>query len=830
MANSVYERLIKYDGFEAFIRDASIDEYIKMGRKTNLKQKNKMNAYSSSDTSSHIYKLAFILSRCSYSHIEKKEKQQITDANQCVAYSFFEKDTHVLLERIVLENYNKYHLCEDFNKILKNNKKYKHEIEKRARLMCVLIIELLLKKEQTRLLQAVLSLQSTNQFHYNELKTYGEILFDILFRNTSDLYDFDNPVIERLLFGSLSIYKSEWLHSVCPATKQYGRKLYDDDLYTSKEDKDLIYNFLQSVVPTLKRKMKNIPLVNKYIDDPENFAEFAHLLVKEIVLYDEHKYSISESNIIVFPLIHAIQNRLNAYAERIYENIGSLTCAEILDQLSIFAVKASAEDNPAHTFSVEDNEKYLYQTSASGIMILDTVKEGETTKYRFKLKHYRLVLLARHLTKTSSSAKELFMHLCNFQLPKNQTATLTEAKYDAFVLLATAVTLQLKPEILEEYYDLLISYAADDSISSRTKQVAAICTLSHLLYENTPMSSTARDRAFRISYGRAAYSIQIREAYAIFRRSPYFTKEIQTSFENLGNIKKINDDSFFEGYPLFFFYFHVVKHKKSYTEYQNALIDAAVLCNSCWEIKNIFSAQNLEQENAMEDALLNKIFKQFKYEEELLVKAITGNEGEKLNNLNVDLVETISEETLKSLAYIVFAIQQTAYALHDVIHINLINKEDIKKRLAGGNVIKLIIISDYIIRSRTPAYAEFCRNSLFPDPSYVRDPEYFLVGASLRITSALSSGNSCYVPSGNDIYHLTEVQASNYNYWLEAERGRYQVLIRRMLLLSDYYSKWYPEDKLSCNCSKLLLEGDTIKSVFLEYDNISAAQIKQLSK
>ena len=449
-----------------------------------------------------------------------------------------------------------------------------------------------------------------------------------------------------------------------------------------------------------------------------------------------------------------------------------------------------ATGNTDYIFSVDGRKKYCKVPCFEAIkedVLYHRLSVGWCNsvgkdKFKFAFKQYRLLFLAMYKAKQVNN-KELNLNrvIEKIVLLGDENASedhkMINFKFDTIVVFGAAFLMSLDKRNYESAINLLCEYASDFSVSNRKKQAASIYVLSYLLFENCPMEYNLREKVFDITYGHTMYPLQVSEWECIIKNSRYYRNRVSFYKENLAETDTAGNVKY---QPLFFFLYHSVGSKAEARDVMG--IDGF--------LQSAFDARRKTW-----------------FEEECI--DIFGTIKSLLSFAYKNIESTNIQDKIK-LAY---GLQAVFYAVANIVNDekktdNQMFIESLKKAFENRDFkdmfFKCMYFSDYTLRKHNPLY----------NNGKIQDGLYLLCGC-FRVTSAIKFDNPFFKIDDNMI--------RDYKMWLRNEKGRYLILLMRMLSYCDGFEDEIKDEKLLMEINEATAKGVE----FLPYDNISSQVIAQ---
>ncbi len=459
------------------------------------------------------------------------------------------------------------------------------------------------------------------------------------------------------------------------------------------------------------------------------------------------------------------------------------------DEKEFKEFKENQYDKKLHSFAIKGNKNPRSGKSTSDIEYGQYLKEFpwfgefitiEDGMFRFKDKISRLYFTANNLCIDYNEfwLFERMLACCEPNEETEDNVVKVSSRFDSLILLST-MTMHLMPWRDSQKF---LRYLATEQASlyeakNRYKQIAAIAIISYSgLLETHLISNSFRAMLLRVAYGYKRYEFQYDQISALLKQ-PFYKKTIKDHFEKIRN--KPGDEQ-----PLYFFLYHYKELVADFAPDKKSnntnLYKCFMYRDKAW--RNDFSSTNEMRE--FEDFIHNSITEFGKF---LYSKANV--------RLNSDYKTIIQIYAIQSFLFAVSHYSQT-------YSIEFLNQNE------RSQLIKVAIYCDYYTRKFNRLYNKIYTGGVVTQEE---QKKLFLLCGPCRV--------SCIgeYKIGNKI-HLSGNMLNDYKLWLDNEKGRYKILLMRLLAYTDFYDNntYTGKDVPSINGND-----------FLQYDNIDIEKLYQ---
>lgn len=400
--------------------------------------------------------------------------------------------------------------------------------------------------------------------------------------------------------------------------------------------------------------------------------------------------------------------------------------------------------------------------------------------FRFKDKLTRLFFTANYISMDYNefSLFDRLLTCCRITDGSVENLVNVLSSFDSLILLST-MTLHFLPwHVTKRFlYYLATEQANRYDIRIRYKQIAAIAIISYSgLWECYLIDNESRELLFKAAYGNTQYDFQLNHIDRLLKQ-PFYEKIIENHFNKLR-------ENPLDTQPQFFFLYH----NKSILGNQKYASDKYPISNQM--IHSCLLYRDRTWRNNFETLDKIKIFEKF----------VSNAVGESINFFKNK--EIIAKDSYEFMIRI-YAIQALLFAVSNYSKrypIKFLNRDN-KSRL-----MEIAIYCDYYTRKNNLIYQKIYSDKNSSDEEL---KDMVLLCGPFRVSSIRKYKI--------DSVFLTDEMKADYIKWLKNEKGRYKILLMRLLAYSNFYDRKNP------------FKGNDIPDVsnkdFLEYDNIDIDKI-----
>lgn len=609
-------------------------------------------------------------------------------------------------------------------------------------------------------------------------------------------------------------------------------------------------NIQEQIINHIFSKAEQYPLFSYYLkkDDISPYVPQLSMFIKHAIFpgkieititqssdgeKDVYDYSVSFNNSETLPLIKNLIEWLVSLSDKTCH--GEETAPyDFFSFLEFCSLCASENDifseGKRHSFSKADvinlvhcnPSRSLFFSNAHIDKLFSISCKTELIKssnghYQFTLKHYRLLCLGLYLSKSYDphNPEKTFFEIKKYsKLSSADTSVdidiICSDRFDSIVFLGTSLVVSLNEKDRTSFINYLCNKAKNFEHSEREDQTVAIFLLTNILNEcRSLISYHLREEIFVSSYGTTAYDFQLSNFQLLNPSSSFYKTCIDNKKKDASTLLPCS--SFAAGQPYFFFLYHITE--PSYEDTLNSLLEkedselerieldikscemlAYWIRNYTWEIYNKKKTEKV--------SILQRLIV-------IIFKCI-----DVLSNDSILSNQQITEQSLHNS----YAFQALAYSL---ANIRLLYNQgtgifDTIDDNINETFYSALFYYDYISRVTNIEYQKFC----FPNNT---EP----------VNLYLLCGFHRFISTANNYHHLNRYSLSDtmfhkYCYFLKNERGRYRVLLARLLSFSDFFEgKHFDESADILNSIYNDIIDDKIKDRdFLNYDHVSISRIK----
>ncbi|MCQ2462980.1 MAG: hypothetical protein MJ177_06200 [Clostridia bacterium] len=524
-----------------------------------------------------------------------------------------------------------------------------------------------------------------------------------------------------------------------------------------------------SIADNILMKVRQNSLLNNYVShltdaNLDTFRQFLQICVADVS---------SDYKVTIKPVVYSV---LSFIKKEVTKRENLFTYYDImLDFQEYSYYKTCSLISESNEYRI-DFESKLSKNQYGKISFIDDYiinKEGD-----FKNPLIRLAFLSLFLANNYNTPDRYFSDIKKYSNYLIKNKVLVNTNTDPFVgaiILGVGALINLPNDKRSEVISYLSNVAKCYEISKRDSQILAVSILSdYLLQPDLNISTEDRNRIFKIAFSETSYRIQTLDYLELKNYYISVTKNNENCFQDIiRNTHKAAIDSF-ENQPFYFFLYHHI-FSKSDNSFESEMYK---IRNETWE---------------------SKIGKQI------------------INRLAVHLSEIQAiNETELNISF-VLGFQALLYSISN-IHLKE-KSQDIETHFITKLtqyfplIINLMFSTDYLLRLNNTEYQKYLSNNI--SGKATNFDLYLLCGAYRFTSTSISVGYKC---------KLTTQQKEYYYRCLLAEKGRYKVLLCRMLYVySDFFDGGNTE-LLKSTCALLNYLSD---SDFLEYDNINIIALKK---
>lgn len=410
----------------------------------------------------------------------------------------------------------------------------------------------------------------------------------------------------------------------------------------------------------------------------------------------------------------------------------------------------------------------------------------EDGMFRFKDKISRLFFTANYISMDYNEfwLFDRLLDCCENNMEMEEDSlTKISSRFDSLILLSTMV-LHLMPwsDSRKFLYYLATEQASLYEGKNRYKQIAAIAIISYSgLWETHLINNKFRKKLLTAAYGYKRYEFQYDQIDSILKQ-PFYKKTIKEHFEKMRRKPA-------ETQPLYFFLYHyeqIVDQFISDKEAESSVFDDSTLHNCFWyrdkAWRNDFTS--IEETHDFEEFLRGTLEKALKF-----VVKLTPHR-------NKEYVTVIQLYAVQSL---LFAVANYS----DKYSLDFLNQNE------KITLLKVAVYCDYFTRKYNHLY-----NKIYTGETVTQEEmkRLFLLCGPCRV--------SCVGEYKNIEIKISAEMQKDYKTWLDHEKGRYKILLMRLLAYTNFY-----------NNKENQYTGVDIPNInggnFLKYDNVDIEKIYQ---
>lgn len=632
--------------------------------------------------------------------------------------------------------------------------------------------------------------------------------------------DQSEPDAEELLFGLPSDKKKELSDKLANGedviktiVKQYTKNIPDVFVLNKKTVDDFdsdIFDFFKGAAEKIVDEVNQQPLMYYLSRKGKDYVDEYRTIVNHTVKFEYGKTAEIKVSAPIGSLHANFRSKLLRYAEK--KTFSAHDVMVFLGELAKYASK-----NGKNGYVID--EEAVFKSAIAGEMprsvITDLMDEGFLVKirrnkkifYKFSIKQTRLIALAEfqadsynaklaenpgdldHIKRiTNKILEELLGDSSEIgDFSENRIIDHTKYAFDTVIVYAEVLRIGLDFLLSRRVSDCLILMAQDFTVSRRMQQEEAIALLTYELCEhgNHFLPTQRMEEIFRATYGKNAYKFQVDALPYLLNSSDVYRKIIEEACEKACTL---GAKEYSLADPFFIFYYGELfarDDKKETIDTAEAFLrQSCVLESKNW--KNILENRPIE---------LSKYKELFDY--------LKKNPPS----------EKITSETPKTVVGLNMLLYSAFDVIRDQENLSVYdlygeNSSDVRKHMN-----RLILFTDYLTRSLSEEYNEqFCR-----DKADFNSDSMFLPCGAFRLTSIKKLLDD-FDPDLRYKFEDNNMVAQ-YQFYLSHERGRYRILLIRLLaLVSTYFDD-----------NDLPLDIKDFKDIqFLDYDGISRRQLNDL--